>query len=375
MPASKRSEVFDQVWKTVKERYVDPDALKDWAALRQEYEPQALAATSAQAFYDMVAQMVAQLKDGHTYYLSPWAAAERDIIAQSARSKEDIGILYAIDAGTLLVTYVIPDSPADAAGLRRRDRILTIDGQRTTDARLLRGAEGTRVALTVRAPNEATRTVVVRHYEHTQRVLPVAHRLAADAHIGYLHIPTFRPNDMDKHVDNALTELLDGEPLKGLMVDVRSNGGGNRSVTQNILGQFTEGELGRFYMVNRSVAFTVGKGRLLSQLKPIPLAVLIDGRSASASELTSGGLQWQGRARVFGVKSLGSLRVTYFHTMPDGSRLGLSQETFKLPNGFEPDRNGITPDVVLAPNWGDYTERDDPHIIAALKWLQSQRTP
>jgi C-terminal processing protease CtpA/Prc len=180
---------------------------------------------------------------------------------------------------------------------------------------------------------------------------------------------------MDKHVDNALTELLDGEPLKGLMVDVRSNGGGNRSVTQNILGQFTEGELGRFYMVNRSVAFTVGKGRLLSQLKPIPLAVLIDGRSASASELTSGGLQWQGRARVFGVKSLGSLRVTYFHTMPDGSRLGLSQETFKLPNGFEPDRNGITPDVVLAPNWGDYTERDDPHIIAALKWLQSQRTP
>jgi C-terminal processing protease CtpA/Prc len=180
---------------------------------------------------------------------------------------------------------------------------------------------------------------------------------------------------MDKQVENSLKELLEGEPLKGLIIDVRSNGGGNRSVTQNILGQFTEGELGRFYMVNRSVAFTVGKGSLLPQLKPMPLAVLIDGRSASASELTAGGLQWQGRARIFGVKSYGSLRVTYFHNMPDGSRLGLSQETFKLPNGFEPDRNGITPDVVLAPNWGDYAERDDPHIMEAMKWLQSQRTP
>ena len=371
MPQAERRKIFEQVWQTLKDRYVYRDQVgKSWDAWRQEYEPKALAAASANDFYDVVGRMVSQLRDGHTYYLSPWIAHERDVISQGAQAKEDIGILYALNGGELVINYVIPHSPADEAGLKRREHIVEIDGKGASNVNLLRGAEGSVVALRVRATDDSLRTVSVTHHVFSAKVLPSAYRLPSDARIGYLYIPTFRPNDMDKEVETALQKLADGEPLDGLIIDVRSNGGGSRSVLRNVMGHFTQGESGRFYTTRGSTPFSIRSSKLFAQYGALPLVVLIDERSASASELLSGILQFQKRATVIGVRSMGSLRVTFFHDFADGSRLGVSEESFKLPNGFDPDQRGITPDIALASDWFEYAEADDPHLLQAVACLR-----
>jgi carboxyl-terminal processing protease len=375
MPISARRAIFEEVWQTVEDNYIYEDFNGvDWSEIHDEYELKVLAVSSAPEFYDLISAMVAELGDEHSRYLSPLEAEEEDDLMQGTTNYVGIGILATREDTAMTVVYVFPGSPAEEAGLKRRDRITAIDGEPIVDAQnapsKIRGPEGTTVTLTIRSPGETSRDVEVERRTITGQIEPSGHRLASNPEIGYLIIPDLFLEEMDQLVESELRDLLRGEPLEGLVIDVRGNGGGLRTVMRNILGHFITGNAGTFYTKTENRPFNIPKGRLYDQLEPVPVVVLIDGGTESAAEWLAGAIQAKDRAKVVGVTSAGNTETVYPYDLTDGSRLWVAQESFKLPDGTALEGRGVVPDVEVDLDWSAFSEEKDPHIMEAVKLLK-----
>ncbi|HEX9987656.1 MAG TPA: S41 family peptidase [Chloroflexia bacterium] len=380
MPISARRAIFEEVWQTIQDVYIYEDFNGvDWDEVHDTYEPEVLAARSAAEFYGLVSDMVNELGDEHSRYLSPIEANEEDDLMQGTTNYVGIGILATREDTSMTVVYVFPGSPAEEAGLMRRDRITAIDGEPVVGAQnapsKIRGPQGTTVTLTIRSPGESPRDVEVERRTITGQIEPSSHRLTANPEIGYLIIPDLFLEEMDQLVESELRDLLRGDPIKGLVIDIRGNGGGLRTVMRNILGHFITGNAGTFYTKTETHPFTIPKGRLYDQLQPVPVVVLIDGGTESAAEWLAGAIQAKGRAKVVGVTSAGNTETVYPYDLTDGSRLWVAQESFKLPDGTALEGRGVVPDVEIDLDWSAFSEEKDPHILEAVKLLKQEAGP
>ena len=377
MPSEERADLFDLVWVTVRDNYLYEDYRgADWDALYDEYETQVESVTSAEEFYQVVDDMIQELGDDHSRYLSPWEATEEDDLMSGNTNYVGVGIFSRHNTNEIQVVYVFPGSPAEEAGLKRRDVISAVDGLPITeddaDLSRIRGPEGSTVTLTVTSPGEATREVTLTRRSINGKVLPSSRRLEADDSIGYLVVPSFDPADMDEAVAVELAGLLEGEtPLKGVIMDLRGNGGGLIDTMERIAGQFMTGESGNYASRGRQHLMIPPRGALYEDLKAIPLVVLVDGGSESASEMISGALQYRGRAKVVGVPSAGNTETVYPYDYDDGSRLWLAEEGFQLPDGSTMEGTGVIPDEQIDVDWTLYSELEDPHILKAIELIQA----
>jgi C-terminal peptidase prc len=375
MPSSARVDLFEEVWQTVADNYLYEDFHgADWDALRDEYEAKVRAATSAQEFYDIVDEMISALGDDHSRYLSPWDAKEEDDLMSGNTSYVGVGIFSQYKEDHIQIVYVFPGSPAEEAGLQRRDVVTAVDGLAITpddeDLSRIRGPEGTSVTLTVVSPGEEPRDVEMVRRSITGQVLPTAHRLEADPSVGYLIVPSFDPEDMDENVDAQLKKLVNGNvPLAGVVVDLRGNGGGLIDTMQRIVGEFLIGESGSYASRGRDHPMVPPKGATYDKLKDIPLVVLVDSGSESASEMMTGALQYAGRAKVVGVPSAGNTETVYPYDFDDGSRLWVAEEGFQLPDGSTLEGTGVIPDAQIDVEWSEYPETEDPHILKAIELI------
>ena len=206
----------------------------------------------------------------------------------------------------------------------------------------LKGEPGQVVRLTILRKGKTRKFEIARnHYERT----PVQTRLRQG--IGYLRLAEFDYRSAEK-VDRAVDALKRqyGRPLKGLILDLRNNPGGEYKNSLEIINRFVtsgtlvtrEGPGGK--QISKAVA---DPARAVDAR--LPLAVLINEGSASASELVSGVLQARGRATVLGRLSHGKGTVLQVRQLPDGSQFGLISERYRFPNGETPDRKGVTPDI------------------------------
>lgn len=376
MPSKERAEIFDEVWTTVRDNYLYEDFRgADWDALYDEYEPKVASATSAEEFYQVVDDMIQELGDDHSRYLSPWEADEEDDLMSGNTSYVGIGIFSRYMTSTIQVVYVFPGSPAEESGLMRRDVITAVDGLPITeddaDLSRIRGPAGSSVTLTVTSPGEPTREVTLTRRAINGKVLPSSRRLEADDSIGYLVIPSFDPADMDELVAVELSELLESEtPLKGVIIDLRGNGGGLLDTMERIVGQFMTGRSGRYAARTNDRLMIPPRGALFEDLKSMPLVVLVDGGSESASEMMTGALQDRGRAKVVGVPSAGNTETVYPYDYNDGSRLWVAEEGFQLLDGTTMEGTGVIPDEQIEVDWTQYSEREDPHILRAIEVIR-----
>jgi C-terminal peptidase prc len=389
MPESARRATFDYVWDTVRFNYLDPDYHGvDWDQVGDEYRAKAMEATNAPDFFDAIAQMVTQLKDDHSHYLSPWEARDEDDFINGRVNYVGIGILAEPGNGSESIVYVFPRSPADQAGIKRRDRLLKADGQPITQNEKgesnIRGTMFTTVTLKVESPGESPRDVVVERRLVGGRVQATSRLMEEDPTIGYIIVPSLFVGDMGLQVQENLAELhrkalFRDQPLKGVIIDLRGNGGGWYELVQIIAGQFTTGEVGGFHSNNSAIQSeleTYGydhmqtvKGQLYDQLQNVKVVVLVDKETSSAAEALAAILQAKGRAKVVGVPSKGNTEAVNYYDLKDGSRLWLADSAFTLPNGTSLEDKGVTPDAVVDVDWLSYPERDDPQIKKALELL------
>lgn len=363
-----RRQIFEEVWRTVKDHYLYTDFHHlDWNAVHDEYTRMLEQAQSRDTFYAMMVEMVARLNDEHSRFLPPAEVQTENATISNSEVTVGIGVLTRPRPDGGFIQSVFPDSPAARADLAPRDRIIAVDGRPyTADDGNLLGEAGSSVRLTVVRPGEKLRDVVLTRQEVQNHIVPSYRRFPGN--IGYVAIPTMWVNDMDEQVNGALTDLVAEGPLDGVIIDVRSNGGGWLYVLSGVLSHFVRGQVGMFFSRQAIRPLEIG-APAGPDLRHAKVVVLVDNETASYAEVLAAVLQQEGQATIIGTHTAGNTETTYAYTLTDGSRLWLAQEGFRLPNGQNLEGVGVQPDILLDIDWTHYSEDDDPQLLEALRQL------
>jgi len=369
--------VFQALWDAVNENYVYPDFNgRDWQAIGDRYEAYVRAGLSDENFYSTMDAMLFELGDEHSFYESPQAAAESDAEYAGHNDFVGIGIMYAPvfveKRATIIFTFL--DSPAAEAGLQPHDWILEVDGQPALDEygelRSTLGPEGTTLNLTVAHPGGEPFELTLTRRRITGAV-PISYCMVPGTRLAYIFLPGLDDETIPDQVRAALEELTADEPLEGLILDNRQNGGGASTVLEELLSFFTEGEVGQFTSRVETRPMVI-LGEDIGGSQAVPLVVLVSPDTASYGEVMSGVLQNTDHARVVGETTLGNVETLWGYNFEDESRAWIAQETFQpydLPNGIW-EKTGIVPDVIAPTRWDLFTEQDDPAVAVAIDLLE-----
>jgi carboxyl-terminal processing protease len=284
--------------------------------------------------------------DPHTSYMPPEVYKEMQVETEGQFG--GLGIEITVRDDQLIVVSPIEDTPAFRAGLKAGDRILKIDGEITKDISLLdavrkmRGPRGTPVTVTImREDFEAPKDFTITR--DVIKVRSVTHRKLDDT-LGYVRLRNFHKTTGDE-LEEALRDLEE-QKISGLVLDLRNNPGG-------LLNQAVE-VVDKFVGKDQLIVYTQGRVRNQNMRfsskgdRPhleYPLVILVNGGSASASEIVAGALQDHGRAIVLGTQTFGKGSVQTIIPLSDGSGLRLTTARYYTPKGYLIQGNGIAPDI------------------------------
>ena len=294
-----------------------------------------------------ISGMVKTLDDPHSIYLDP--KMYELMRSHTEGSFGGVGIVMGFKDNKITVISVMEGTPSEAAGIKTGDEIIAVDGTPTNEIEPeevvlhIRGEIGSEVTLRVRRAGEEDKDYVVRRA--TIQVHTVAGQMLPDTDgIGYIRIASFSEHTADEFKDAY--RALENEGVKGMIIDLRENPGG--LVTSCVA-------IANMVVPKGPVVSVVQKdGRReeyeseLSEEK-YPLVVLIDGNSASASEILAGALQDTGAATIVGQTSYGKGSVQVILPLYDDDALKLTIAKYYTPSGRSIDGTGIEPDVRVEP--------------------------
>ena len=304
--------------------------------------------TSKDLIYGALKGMLSSL-DPYSQFMDPDTYSEMKVETEGEFG--GIGIEITLKDDLLTIISPIDDTPAYKAGIKAGDKIVKIDGSTTKDLTLidavkkLRGKPGTDVTIIVLRESDKK----LLEFTITRAIIKIASIKKAEMlepGIGYIRLTEFQENT-PKDMSDALKKL-EAEGLKGLVLDIRNNPGGLLDVAVDVGGKFIqEGKIivstkGR--VEGQNIEF---KSRNKNKHLDYPIVVLINGGSASASEIVAGALQDYRRAILLGTKSFGKGSVQTVVPMPDGSGIRLTTSKYFTPNGRSIHGLGIIPDIVV----------------------------
>ena len=340
-------EVVDEVWNIIDRSFVDGTFHQvDWKAVRTQYLNRDYA--SKKDAYDAIREMLKKLGDPYTRFMDPEEYKNMQI--DTSGELTGVGIQLAADEKTKKLTVISPieGSPAAKAGILAKDIITKIDDTSTDGmdvnkaVTLIRGAVGSQVQLTVLRNNQEFSYSLKRD---KIEIHPVRYSLkkAPTGDIGYIRLVQFSANaapEMREAIQN-----LEKQQVTGYVLDLRSNPGG-------LL--YASVDIARMWIQDGGIVSTVNRQGESDRenadrraLTDKPLVVLVDGGSASASEILSGALQDNSRGTIVGTKTFGKGLVQSVRGLQDGSGLAVTIAKYLTPNGRDINKHGIDPDVVI----------------------------
>ncbi len=372
MPEDARIRLFDEVWQSVDLGYLDAGYNGvDWAAIGDEFAPYFLQVESAQEVYDLAAEMVELLGDDEAAFTDAFT-----VEAFVPEPDDYVGIGALVDENAAetegagpRILYLFAGSGALDAGIRPRDRILSVDGDPCVAVGKIRGPEGTTVELEVVAPGEEPRTVVVERRRIDPAILPVVRTLGTDDGIGYLRLDSLEGPELLAAADEALGGFAEAG-VRGIVLDVRSTNVGAPGVTVALLSHLMTGDAGALYTRIESAPIELPESDLVDALGDVPLAILVDELTIGEAERLALILQAAGRATLVGEPTEGRTRSVRDLPLDDGSVLTLPTIGLELPGGRRLMREGAVPDVDVTEDWLDFPEADDPGILAAIAAIE-----
>jgi carboxyl-terminal processing protease len=283
--------------------------------------------------------------DPHSSFMPPEAFKEMQIDTRGEFG--GLGIQIGIKDKVLTIIAPIEDTPADKAGVQAGDKIIKIEGESTKDISLheavskLRGPKGTKVTITIfreglEKPLDITITRdIIKLKSVKSRII--------DETIGYIKLTQFQERS-SRDLKKALKELS-GKEINALILDLRNNPGGLLKGAVDVTSQFLPPGKLVVYIKGRSgdkTEFDTVNG---SQFYEYPMVILVNGGSASASEIVAGALQDWGKAVVLGTQTFGKGSVQTVIPLSDGSALRLTTARYYTPKGRSIQTTGITPDI------------------------------
>jgi carboxyl-terminal processing protease len=323
--------------------------------------------------YAAIEGVIATTGDPYTAFLDPVRA--EIVKADLTGSFEGIGATVRIRPdGKLEVVQPLPDHPAIKAGLRAGDVVLKVDGVAVQGMNiyeaisLIRGPAGTTVHLLVER-EEADQTFEMA-IERAQIELPVVRSEMLESDIAYIRLNEFGQTATAK-LKEALNELNAQGP-QALIFDLRGNPGGYLSTSIEVASQFVgQGPIliERFKGGQEQTYEAIPGGLALD----VPLVVLVDGGTASASEIVAGAIQDTERGTLIGTTTLGKGSVQLVHTLSDGSQLRVTNARWFTPSGRAIHGDGLKPDIEVEITEQDITAGSDPQLERAITYLLEGR--
>ena len=346
-----------EAYQALRQRYVDKESL----------DPEKLSAGAIRG-------MLQALGDPYTAYLD--SSSFRAQADEGAGTFEGIGATVNMQDGRPTIVEPLPNSPADRSGLRTGDVIRKINGDPIEGLTLqqvverVRGPGGTAVRLTVQ-PSAGGQERDVSIVRATIHLSTVTTRVLGGG-VAVLRIGQFA-RQTTSDLDEAL-DTLQASRVRGIVLDLRGNPGGLLNVVVHTASQFLKEGL-VLYEVNaagKRTDWNVEKGGRFTEA---PLVVLVNGASASGSEVVAGAIQASGRGKVVGTRTFGKGVVSVPVPLKDGSGLFVTTATWFTPSGAQIGKVGLTPDIEVRRTLEDFEAGRDPQLDRALELLGQAVAP
>ena len=359
--------LFDKTWRVVYKDYYDQTLNhQDWYRWRTRYQGKLKTEDDVKVAIDT---MIASLNDPYTRYMPK---KEFDDLTTSITSKiYGIGVNIYSNAGKIEIFNVIPSTPADLAQLKQGDIIAAVDGKETAGmnvsevAALVRGPENSVVELTILRDGKKLNKIIKRKEIKIKNVKSSV----LDNHIGYIQIISF----MGGTTPNEFLEALENtKNTDSIIIDLRGNTGGLLDNAVFIANSFiNEGKIVEIIYRNGFKKSIKADNNQISIDKPV--VILVNGASASASEILSGALKDSKRAKLVGKKTFGKGLVQKVVPMPNKSGLNVTIAKYLTPNGTDINKLGIKPDIEVGNDFDFYINgKNDTQLDTAKKILEKE---
>ncbi len=341
-----------------------------WNIVQQEFYSDI--PSDQERVYGAIRGMVGTYGDDHTAFIDPSRAA---ILNEDASgSFEGIGATVRTDdLGRLVISEPYPGRPAAEAGVQRNDVVIEVDGKSLRglslyeSVALIRGPAGSTVVLTIlrESESEPLKIPVVR----AKIDIEVVQSKLLDGNIGYVSLSEFS-NGASQKMAKAINDLK-AQGAVSLIVDLRGNPGGFLSEAISVSSLYLEkGTVVVREHRKDATEDEIFKAQGNDIVGNMPIVVLINGGSASASEIVSGALKDHARATLIGEQSYGKGTVQLPHTLSDGSQLRVTIAEWLTPDGASINKEGIVPDIVVELTQEDFVDGKDPQLDRAVEFLQ-----
>lgn len=347
--------LFWDSWDLLSREYLDKEAI----------DPQKL-------FYGAISGMVQALGDPYTFFLTP--EQQKSSKEELNGAFEGVGIQLGFNKDKRLVVIApLSGTPAQEAGIKPQDIIVKIDERDTTGislpeaVRLIRGPKGSNVTLTIIRGDEEAKEYVLKRDTIIVKSVEVKYvNTKGGKEIAVIKLSRFGERTKDEW-NQAVSEISSKNP-QALILDVRNNPGGFLEGAVFIASEFlSSGDV--VLQENASGQRTPFKVNRAGKLTNIPMIVLINKGSASASEIVAGALRDRGRAKLLGENSFGKGTIQEAHDLEGGTGIHITVAKWLTPKGlWVNDTNGLEPDVMVEPEKED--EKDDTKDIQLEKALE-----
>ncbi|HEX8161258.1 MAG TPA: S41 family peptidase [Pyrinomonadaceae bacterium] len=394
LTAEERLRLFDEIWHTIDEGFYDPSFNGvDWRAVGERYRPRIAAARDDFEFYGLCELLAAELRDSHTRFEPPPPPQPEPAPGATPQAEQGSArMLLGWVEGEVAVVEVEPDSAAARGGVRPGMIVRAVNGRPVGEIeaelrRLVAGASSENSLRNLIAGSILNGRVwgvprvlrladaEGREFDYEVRRQPVADSARLEARrlasgFAYLKFDQWKP-PVDQKFDDALDAL---RAAPGLVVDLRRNGGGQTDVMLNITSNFFAEAT--YYGGFKTRAGGVDKyfTHKPARVYEKPVVILVDERSASASETSTLFMQEVGRARVVGAQSAGSTHNARVVELPRGAKLHYSIRAYLTPKGRDPEGTGVLPDEPVPLTLSDLRAGRDAALEAAERALSRLTT-
>ena len=352
--------LFDHAWQVVKNEYYDPNFNRQyWIRWKNHYRGKIKTEDDAKVAIDT---MLESLDDPYSRFLTKQEFADQN---NSITSKiSGIGVNIVNESGKIRIINVMENTPAQFAELKVGDIIVAVDGIKVSGlslaevSNLVKGPINSFVSIDVLRNKDLIKKKIIRKEIAIKTV-----KSSVDKNIGYIQLASFISNSTPNEFLEALENTDDTE---GLIIDLRGNTGGllpNAVFISNL------------FIPEGKIVSIVGRNGyhydIMAQKTDVnidkPIILLVDGASASASEIFSGAMKDNGRAVIIGEQSFGKGLVQEINKLPNNSGINITIQKYLTPNGTDIHKKGITPDVLVEFTEEDLKNKNDVQLKKAIE--------
>ena len=366
---------YDTFWTKIEPNYIFVGSTDfDWKLMPMQTRRKISSGFTDEEFDSLINSLVDLFPADTVIYRNRTNRIDADL--KATLSYEGIGAYISVVTEPnpkIVLLSVIPSSPAEKAGLRAHDSIYSVNGIPVTEEEgievvdRVRGTAGSIVTLQVSSPDGSQRTVEVTR-ERLQATDILRYTYLPIAKAGLIRIPMGGDINLMSDILTAMETLKDQHQLENLVIDMRAAHSNADWPLENMLGLFSEGDMGTRYTRHNTYSLTVTAEDIAGS-QSIPLVLLVGPDTQGASEIFAAALQDKGRATIIGQPTLGHVFDFDHFILPDGGEVFFGNSSYISPLGKDIGVQGVIPDVLVQSNWDQVSDEEnfkyDPVITRA----------